>query len=80
MPPSLPGYPGGNHSDGHRRLFLRHGGIYQSDGGFLKPKNRERAGRITLSPIVSMGPAGYSSIGLVATRAHLRFTDATRII
>ena len=68
MPPSVPGYPGGNHSDGHRMRFPRHGGIYQSDVGFSKPKNpsrtpppadararaRERAGRITLSPIVLM--------------------------
>jgi hypothetical protein len=68
MPPSVPGYPGGNHSDGHRKRFSRHDGIYQSDGGFLKPKNpsrtpppadvraraRERAGRITFSPIVLM--------------------------
>jgi hypothetical protein len=67
MPPSIPGYPGGNDSDGHRMRFPRHGGIYQSDV-VLKPKNpnrtsppadvrvraRERAGRITLSPIVLM--------------------------
>ena len=69
MPPfHLPGCPGGHYSDGHRMRFLRHGGIYQSDGGFLKSKDpsrtpppadiraraRERAGRITLSPIVLM--------------------------
>jgi hypothetical protein len=68
MPPSVPGYPGGHYSDGRRMRFPRHGGIYQSDGGFFKPKNpsrtpppanvraraRERAGRITLSPIVLM--------------------------
>jgi hypothetical protein len=69
MPPSaLPGYPGGNHPDGHRMRFSRHDGIYQSDVGFWKSKNpsrtpppasartraRERAGRITLSPIVLM--------------------------
>ena len=55
-------------SDGHRMRFRRHGGIYPSDAGFWKPKNpsrtpppadaqsrvRERAGRITLSPIVWM--------------------------
>ena len=69
MPPFLvPGYPGGNHSDGHRMRFPRHRGIYQSDVGSLKFQNpsrtpppadaqaraRERAGRITLSPIVLM--------------------------
>jgi hypothetical protein len=68
MPPFVPGYPGGHHSDGHRMRFPRHDGIYQSDVGFLKPQNpsrtpppadaparaRERAGRITLSPIVLM--------------------------
>jgi hypothetical protein len=68
MPPSVPGYPGGYYSDGHRMRFLRHDGIYQSDVGILKPTNpsrtpppadvrarvRERAGRITLSPIVLM--------------------------
>jgi hypothetical protein len=55
-------------SDGHRMRFRRHGGIYPSDGGFLKLQNpsrtpppadaqsraRERAGRNTLSPIVWM--------------------------
>jgi hypothetical protein len=69
MPPLvLPGYPGGDCSDGHRMRFRRHGGIYQSDGGFWKPQNpsrtpppadvqaraRECAGRITLSLIVLM--------------------------
>jgi hypothetical protein len=68
MPPSVPGYPGGNHSDGHRMRFRRHDGIYQSDVGFIKNTNpsrtsppvnvqtrvRERAGRITFSPIVLM--------------------------
>jgi hypothetical protein len=68
MPPSVPGYPGGNYSDGHRMRFSRHSGIYQSDGRFSKPKDpsrtsppanarhraRERAGRSTLSPIVLM--------------------------
>ena len=69
MPPLLvPGYPGGNHSDGHRMRFSRHDGIYQSDGGLGTSPNpsrtpppadaqaraRERAGRITLSPIVLM--------------------------
>jgi hypothetical protein len=68
MPPSVPGYPGGNRSNGRRMRFLRHGGIYQSDVGFYQPQNpsrtpspadapsrvRERAGRITLSPIVLM--------------------------
>ena len=68
MPPSVPGYPGGHHSDGHRMRFPRHDGIFQSDGGIFTPKNpswtpppadvqtraRERAGRIALSPIVLM--------------------------
>lgn len=68
MPPSVPGYPGGNDSDGRRMRFLRQGGIYQSDVGSLNPNHpnrtsppadvrvraRERAGRITLSPIVLM--------------------------
>lgn len=31
MPPSVPGYPGGHHSDGHRMRFPRHDGIYRSD-------------------------------------------------
>jgi hypothetical protein len=38
----LPGYPGGHYSDSHRMRFLRHDGIYQSDGGFLRPKNPSR--------------------------------------
>ena len=68
MLPSVPGYPGGNHLRRPSDAFSRHDGIYQSDVGFLKPKNpsrtpppadiraraRERAGRITLSPIVLM--------------------------
>jgi hypothetical protein len=33
-----------------------------------------------LAPRLDAFRPGYSSIGLVATRARLRFTDATRII
>jgi hypothetical protein len=67
MPPRyLAGYPGGHSSDGHRMRFPRHHGIYQSDmGSFKNPSRtpppadvqaraRERAGRITLPPIVLM--------------------------
>jgi hypothetical protein len=43
MPPfSLPGYPGGHYSDGHRMRFPRHGGIYQSDGGIFQTQNPSR--------------------------------------
>ena len=69
MPPShLPGYPGGDHSDGHRDAFWEawrnlsiRWGIFQSKNPSRTPppadarsRARERAGRITLSPIVLM--------------------------
>ena len=38
---ALPVYPGGNRSDGHRMRFLRHDGIFQSDGGSLKTQKPE---------------------------------------
>jgi hypothetical protein len=68
MPPSVPGYPGGPRSDGHRLRFLRHGGIFHPMWGALKNPNpsrtsppanarfepEKRAGRIALPPIVLM--------------------------
>jgi len=97
MPPfRLPGYPGGNHSDGHRLRFSRHDGIYQSDVGFLKTLNpsrtpppagvrfrvRERAGRITLSPIVLMssGRLFLDQVGRHQSPSPLRRRDQNKLI
>jgi hypothetical protein len=96
MPPSVPGYPGGHHSDGHRMRFPRHDGIYQSDVGFSKPKNpsrtpppadiraraRERAGRITLSPIVLMssGRLFLDRVGRHQSPSPLRRHDQNNFI
>ena len=40
MPPSVPGYPGGSDSDGHRMRFSRHGGIYNPIGEKLGAGHR----------------------------------------
>jgi hypothetical protein len=48
--------------------------------GRPRAQAKERAGRNTLSLIVRRCvPAGYSSIGLVATRARLRFAGTLRL-
>ena len=97
MPPLvLPGYPGGDCSDGHRMRFRRHGGIYQSDGGFWKPQNpsrtpppadvqaraRECAGRITLSLIVLMssGRLFLDRVGRHQSPSPLHRRDQNKLI
>jgi hypothetical protein len=55
-------------------------GTIPPPAGRPRAKVKERAGRITLFLIVRRRvPAGYSSIGLVATRARLRFTGTSRL-